>query len=115
MSTSTSAIKIAIVPEEKILEIEQKIDMILSYLSLMMKDNPPRTEFTVRELSKMRGYSRATILRIIHANHIPYEYQGKDIVISKEHAGRIKEKVKKTERVSDPRRDDGFTDTRSNI
>jgi hypothetical protein len=85
---------IAIIPEEKINEMDHKMDLILSALDQMIEKKPARTDYTVSELTKIKGYSRATILRMIHSENIPYTFRGKDIVISVENAGRIKEKVK---------------------
>ena len=49
MSTAMPTTKIAIIPEEKILEIEQKLNQIVTHLSIMVKENPPRSEYTVSE------------------------------------------------------------------
>lgn len=84
---------IAIIPEERIETLEKKVDSILTFIQRMAEKNPPRVEYTVNELARIKGYSASQIRRIIHTFKIPHIHKGRDIVIKREDAGRIKEKI----------------------
>jgi excisionase family DNA binding protein len=84
---------IAIIPQERIDTLERKIDSILSFIEKMTEKTPPRVEYTVNELAKLKGYSRTHIRRMIQLHKIPHTYKGRDLIVKKEDAGLIKEKV----------------------
>jgi hypothetical protein len=84
---------IALISERRIAHIEETLEKIENILDRMIEKKPPRTEYTVGELARIKGYSKPTILRIIRQEKIPFDYHGRDIVVKKEDAGRIKEKV----------------------
>lgn len=80
---------VIVMSEEKLVEIETKIDRIAATLEKLVDTQPPRTEFTVTELSKIKGYTNQTLIRMIRAQHIPFTWHGRQMILTKENADRI--------------------------
>lgn len=51
-------------------------------------------DMTLSELSRQTGYCKAQVRRILVKKAIPFSYEGRELVIKREDAGRIK--MKKT-------------------
>lgn len=54
--------------------------------------NDAREEFTLTELTKLKGYGKAQLKRIMLAKCIPFKYDKRQMVVSREDAARIKPK-----------------------